>query len=177
MARKPKPFNKNAPVKTPGLHTGSRGRSTNQKPGLFRNSHAGNCQECGLRIPSREWVSAGRNGGMVHPSCIGKNNASSTGTSTTSKATQKPQLAKATQEARPATFPKSEIQQKSTEAKSEVLSPREAKIDKSDLPADIGRIVASTPCPICQKSKGVVCVKSRMKWVHQARLALFNIEK
>ena len=99
------PFNKKAPNKTPGLNTGSRGRSTNQMPGLFRNSHAGNCQECGLRIPSGNFVSAGRNGGMVHPRCIGKNNASSTGTSKTSKATKKPHPVKKIQQPKPAPVP------------------------------------------------------------------------
>jgi hypothetical protein len=111
---------------------------------------------------------------MVHPRCIGKNNASSTGTSTTSKATKKPRLVKKTQQAKPAPVPKLKIQHQSTAAKSEASSPRESKVDKSDLPAEIGRIVASTPCPICQKSKGFVCVESQMKWAHQARLNLFN---
>jgi hypothetical protein len=161
MGRKPKPFNKNAPVKTPGLRTGSRGKSTNQKPGLFRNSHAGNCQECGLRIQAGNFVSTGRNGGMVHPRCIGSNNASATGTSTTSKTTRKPPPAK-------------QIQDQSSTTNSESVSSLESKVDKSDLPAKIGQIVASTPCTICQKSKGFVCINSQMKWVHQARLNLFN---
>ena len=168
------PFNKKAPNKTPGLQTGSRGRSTNQMPGLFRNSHAGNCQECGLRIPSGNFVSAGRNGGMVHPRCIGKNNASSTGTSKTSKATKKPQPVKKIQQPKSAPVPTLKIKQQSTSTKGAATPPRESKVVKSDLPAEIGRIVASTPCPICQKSRGLVCIESQMKWVHQARLNLFN---
>jgi NMD protein affecting ribosome stability and mRNA decay len=174
MDRKPKPFNKNAPVKTPGFHTGSRGKSTNQKPGLYRNSHAGTCQECGLRFPAGNFVSAGRNGGMVHPRCIGKNNASSSGSSTTPKATKKLQSVKKTQQAKLAPVPKSQIKFPAANSKSEVTSRRESKVDKSDLPAEIGQIVASTPCPICQKSKGIVCVASRMMWVHESRLNLFN---
>lgn len=174
MGRKPKPFNKNAPVKTPGLRTGSRGKSTNQKPGLFRNSHAGNCQECGLRIQEGNFVSAGRNGGMVHPRCIGSNNASTTGTSTTSKTTRKPPSAKQIQRPKPAPIPVKQIQYQSTTNNGEAVSSLESKVDKSDLPAKIGQIVASMPCPICQKSKGFICIDSQMKWVHQARLDLFN---
>jgi hypothetical protein len=114
---------------------------------------------------------------MVHPRCIGKNNASSTGTSKTSKATKKPQPVKKIQQPKSAPVPTLKIKQQSTSTKGAATPPRESKVVKSDLPAEIGRIVASTPCPICQKSRGFVRVDSRMLWVHQARLNLFNRKK
>lgn len=176
MGRKLNPFNKSAPIKTPGLHIGSRGKATNQKPSIYLNSNAGICQECGVEIPAGNNVSTGRNGGMVHPRCIGKNN-SSTATTRNYKATKKPRPVKKTQPIKPAPVPVKRVEYQSTAPNSEATTSRESKVDKSDLPAGIGRIVASTPCPICQKSRGLVCIESQMKWVHQARLNLFIRKK
>lgn len=173
MSAKKKSFNANASIPTPGLRTGRRGRAPNQRPSLFVSSFGGRCRGCGGPIKAGEYVSTGRNGGMVHPQCMGAPGEPSTKISSTSRSSTPGQSVSQKQlptRKRPVVA-KAKADPKGARNRTNV--PRDTEVDKSELPEKITRLVAETRCTVCDVPYGVKCVGSQMKWVHKGRADLF----
>jgi hypothetical protein len=173
VGKKKPSFNANAALPTPGLPVGRRGRATNQMPSLYLSSLAGTCRVCSSRIDSGVWVSRGRNGGMVHSQCMGAQASVNTQAVRALQSSTKPRTSNASQQPKPKKVSRKKTATQSKFSSTTALPARDTKVDKSDLPQKVGWLVASTPCVVCHQPKGVKCVDSQMKWVHQARLDLF----